>query len=204
MKPEVYSTIRELCRRSLDLGAYPISESCGRLIKLIVKLLLEARGEIKAVEVGTGIGCSTMWIVTGILELGGRGEVYTIEKNTLRYAEAEKTLMKVTDESMASLVRRIVKIIHGDALNIIPQLKFHVDFAFLDGKKEEYIDYLKLLKPKMPEGSILAAHNVISHGGILKEFIDAITGEEWETVIVPIDPGGLSISVRKPYSSISP
>jgi len=192
----MYDAIRKLCSRSLDLGAYPISENCGKLLKLIVKLLAEARGEVKAVEVGSGIGCSTLWIAAGIIESNGKGEVYAIEKDLTRYSELKRTIKEATSGNTNQLLERIIKTLYGDAIEIIPKLNFDIDFAFLDGSKEEYVDYLKLLAPKMKAGSILTAHNVISHRGMLKEFIEAITSAEWDTMIVPIDAGGLSISLK--------
>ncbi len=192
----MYEFIRELCGRSLDLGAYPISENCGKLLKLIVNLLSEARGEVKAVEVGSGIGCSTLWIAAGIIESNGKGMIYAIEKDSERYSKLKRTIEEAMSRGISQLLGRIVKTVYGDARKIIPKFNFNVDFAFLDGSKEEYVDYLKLLAPKMKAGSILTAHNVISHRGLLKEFIELITSGGWETIIVPVDAGGLSISLK--------
>ena len=52
-----------------------------------------------------------------------------------------------------------VKIITGNALDVIPTLEGTFDFAFIDAEKSEYLQYLKLAEPKLHEGTVVFADN---------------------------------------------
>src|SRR5207245_11243444 len=61
----------------------------------------------------------------------------------------------------AGLARR-VKVVAGDALRVIPLLPGRFDFAFIDAEKEDYLDYLRQLEPKLVPGAVIVA----DHTGI--------------------------------------
>ena len=54
----------------------------------------------------------------------------------MRLKRLEKTLLKQTYQPK-------VKIITGDAIEVIPTLQGPFDFAFIDAEKTEYFQYLK-------------------------------------------------------------
>ena len=56
----------------------------------------------------------------------------------------------------------------GDALAIIPKLKFDFDMVFLDADKENYVKYLELISPILKPGGVLLTDNVLWHGKILE------------------------------------
>jgi predicted O-methyltransferase YrrM len=58
----------------------------------------------------------------------------------------------------AGLARR-VKVVAGDALRVIPLLPGRFDFAFVDAEKEDYLDYLRQLEPKLVPGAVVIADN---------------------------------------------
>src|SRR5712664_4712462 len=58
----------------------------------------------------------------------------------------------------AGLDRR-VKVVAGDALRVIPLLPGRFDFAFIDAAKEDYLDYLRQLEPKLVSGAVVVADN---------------------------------------------
>ena len=47
----------------------------------------------------------------------------------------------------------------GDALRAIPLLPGRFDFAFIDAEKEDYLDYVRQLEPKLVPGAIVVADN---------------------------------------------
>jgi len=52
-----------------------------------------------------------------------------------------------------------VKVVTGDALRVIPMLPGRFDFAFIDAGKEDYLEYLRQLEPKLMPGAVVAADN---------------------------------------------
>ena len=52
-----------------------------------------------------------------------------------------------------------MRVIVGDALRVIPLLPGRFDFALLDARKEDYLDYLRQLEPKAAPGAVVVADN---------------------------------------------
>src|SRR3990172_4739769 len=52
-----------------------------------------------------------------------------------------------------------IKGVVGDALRVLPFLRGPVDFMLLDAKKEDYLDYLKAVEPRLVKGALTAADN---------------------------------------------
>src|SRR5207247_4460405 len=59
---------------------------------------------------------------------------------------------------VAGLGRR-VKVVGGDALRVLPLLSGRFDFVFIDAVKEDYLDYLRQLEPKLVPGAVVVADN---------------------------------------------
>lgn len=152
---------------------------------------------VNIVEVGTGVGYSTLWLAKGLIDSGAEGKIYTIESASRRAEIARYNLKKVTSIKGLERLTNYVKIIYGDALDVIPELNIDIDFAFMDGRKKEYLQYLELMLPRLKKGALVTAHNTISHRGRMEDFINEIMNpNEWNTVIIPID-AGLSLSIKK-------
>jgi predicted O-methyltransferase YrrM len=47
----------------------------------------------------------------------------------------------------------------GDALRVIPLLPGRFDFVLIDAAKEDYLDYLRQLEPKLLPGAVVVADN---------------------------------------------
>jgi predicted O-methyltransferase YrrM len=61
-----------------------------------------------------------------------------------------------------------IRLIIGDALEIIPTLDDVFDLVFIDADKEQYVDYYKLAKEKLRPGGFIIADNVIWSGKVLE------------------------------------
>ena len=84
-------------------------------------------------------------------------------------------------------------------LEVLGELPGPLHLAFIDGRKDQYPNYLRLLEPKMPEGSLLLAHNAIwPPSRDVAEFLTYLSrpGSGWLTVILPVDPAGVSLSIK--------
>ena len=78
-------------------------------------------------------------------ELDDKAEIVTIEIHRDEAELAGKNIVRAN-------IPAKVKIIIGDALQVIPTLKGQFDFAFIDAEKSEYLQYLKLAEGKVTEG----------------------------------------------------
>ncbi len=108
----------------------------------------------RVLELGTAIAYTTIRIAR---ELKGKAQIHTIEKSTDNIATAKRFIQK-------SRVGSRIKLLEGDALNIMPQLKKKYDVIFLDADKEDYrrlFDYSMVL---LKRGGVMIVDNLLWHG----------------------------------------
>lgn len=115
-------------------------------------------------EIGGCVGFSAL---NFILAMGEEGQVTTIEVTPQR-AEILRANM------IAAGVSRRVKVLEGDAKNIIPTLTDRYDCVFIDAMKREYMSYLKLAEDKLSPGCLIIADNVQSHADKMQDFLQYI------------------------------
>jgi predicted O-methyltransferase YrrM len=101
------------------------------------------------VEVGTGVGYSTFWLAKGLIDSETPGKVYTIENVSKRIEITRYNLKKMANIKGLEKMMNYVELIFGDALEVLPKLHIEIDFTFIDGRKEEYFNYLKLMVPQL-------------------------------------------------------
>jgi caffeoyl-CoA O-methyltransferase len=161
-----------------------VSPADGRLLRL----LTEAIGAKRVVEIGTSIGYSGIWFCLALRKTGGH--LYTHEINPERIQLAKANFEKAG-------VSHLVTIIEGDAHETVLQHKEPIDILFLDADKEGYIDYLQKLLPLVRSGGLIIAHNVRSPGPDPR-FIEAITqNPELETAFLLMEGAGVSVTLKK-------
>ena len=128
----------------------------GNFLAIISKLIKP----FNVLEIGTYTGYSTLCIAEG---LNPAGIIHTIDKN-------EELLQIQNKYFEKSGLRNQIKQYTGDALAIIPKLKFDFDMVFLDADKENYVKYLELISPILKPGGVLLTDNVLWHGKILESY----------------------------------
>ena len=167
----------------------------GNFLAIISKLIKP----INVLEIGTYTGYSTLCIAKG---LNPAGMIHTIDKN-------EELLQIQNKYFEKSGLRNQIKQYTGDALAIIPKLKFDFDMVFLDADKENYVKYLELISPILKPAGVLLTDNVLWHGKILKssENQDRVTrlidnfnkkileDKSLKTVMLPIRDG-ISLTLK--------
>ena len=119
--------------------------------KIIAQVIQDYKPR-KILEIGTLYGYSAILMSSMFVEENG-GKVITIEVDKGFATIARKN---IEDAALANKVDVIV----GDALEIIPKLREKFDMVFLDGTKEEYFKYLKLVEQKLEKGAVVVADNV--------------------------------------------
>ena len=108
----------------------------------------------RVLELGTAIAYSTIRVAR---QLDGKSVIHSIEKSQENISVAKEFIAK------SGLSARI-KLLEGDAINVMPQLKKKYDIIFLDADKEDYkrlFDYSLVLLRK---GGLLIVDNLLWHG----------------------------------------
>ncbi|HET9057258.1 MAG TPA: O-methyltransferase [Chitinophagaceae bacterium] len=127
----------------------------GKFLELISKIAQPRR----ILEIGTFTGYSAVCLAKGLAQ---DGILHTIE---LRKEDAEQSRNNFIKAGFADKI-----ISHtGNALDIIPTLAEEWDLVFIDADKPGYIEYFKLVLPRLKKGGIILADNVLFHGEVLQE-----------------------------------
>ena len=143
----------------------------------------------KGLEVGTSNGYSAIWMGLGLRKMGGR--LITLEVDQRRASLARKNFAHAK-------LGEVIELREGDALEIIPQLKGPFDFVFIDAWKPDYIRYFRLLYPKIRPGGAILAHNVLSHGKEMQDFLEVIENHsDLKTRIERRSQAGISVSIKR-------
>ncbi|HXG25268.1 MAG TPA: O-methyltransferase [Candidatus Binatia bacterium] len=177
-----------------------LSRDSGRFLGAI------AASRRRVVEVGTAIGYSTLWMA---LALPSDGRIVTIDPDRSRTGRAREfwRAAGVPDDRIA--------VVNAPALEAFrsaePLLDGPFDLAFIDALKEEYLEYLEALRPRLAPGAMIVADNVLWSGRVsggrpsrpgdgtddLREFCARVSADpDFETTILPIGDGLLVATLR--------
>jgi predicted O-methyltransferase YrrM len=125
----------------------------GKFLEFLSRMIQPAA----ILEIGTYTGYSALCLAKG-LKPGGK--LHTIEINDELQPIIETYIRK------AGLEEAIV--LHtGDARKIIPSLKEEFDLVFIDGDKEQYLEYYKAVLVKIRTGGTIVADNVLWNGKVI-------------------------------------
>ena len=160
----------------------------GALLRHIVLMLKPQR----ILEIGTFSGYSTIWMA-GALPEGGR--IDTLEINDEMEALIREGFARagVTDR---------VRLLIGDALDILPMIDGTYDLVYIDGNKREYVAYYQSVIDLVRPGGWILADNVLWDGQVavgdprsqqtrsIQAFNDLVVGDERvENFILPLRDG---------------
>jgi len=146
---EVWNSLSEAeIGRRLDEFLLPVGRAAGTLINLIIR----EGGARRILEVGSSYGYSTAWLAEAARAVGGK--VISLE---LRAAKTEYARAQLARAGLADYVEFRV----GDALESLAQLPGPFDFVLIDLWKDLYVRVFDLLYPKLAQGAMLVADNML-------------------------------------------
>jgi predicted O-methyltransferase YrrM len=148
----VLHEIEEMGKRSFIPSIGPVK---GRILAEVVK----SHKPRKIPEVGSLYGYSAILIAKNS---PAGAEITTVEKNPEHARITEQNVERARLENQ-------IKIIQGDAREILSKLPGPFDLVFLDAEKTQYLENLKSIEDKLHQGSVIVADNV----GVFK---DQMTG----------------------------
>jgi predicted O-methyltransferase YrrM len=188
-QPEVWATpkaetvLREIEKRANNEFLPIVGSEKG---KVIIETLRKVKPK-RVLEVGTLIGYSA--ILMG-KELDDDAQIITIEIHADEAETAEENIRKAA-------IPPKVKVITGDALQVIPKLKGRFDLVFIDAAKNEYLDYLRLAEDKLCEGAVIVADNAGIFAKQMKNYLDYVrTSGKYRSKYVQVGVDGIEISVK--------
>jgi len=135
-----------LMERATTLWAIPI---IGRAKGRLIARLIDKHRPANALEIGSLLGYSAILIAGS---MPPKGRLTCIEANPFLASLVEANV------ETAGLAKR-VRVVPGDALRAIPLLPGRFDFALIDAEKEDYLEYLRQLEPKLRPGAVVVADN---------------------------------------------
>ena len=138
-------------------------------------------------EVGTLIGYSAILMEK---ELNEKAEIITIEIHPDETEIAGENIFKAN-------IPPKVKIITGDAVEVIPTLNGPFDFVFIDAEKSEYFQYLRLAEDKLRKGAVIVADNAGIFADQMNDYLDYVRNSgKYQSRYVQVGDDGLEISVK--------
>ena len=114
----------------------------------------------RILEIGTAIGFSAINF-SKYLDEGGR--IDTIEIESLRVQQAIENIEKVG-------VQDKIRVLEGDALDILPYLTEKYDVIFIDASKGKYLEFFEHALRLSPVGGWIIADNVLYKGMVLSDY----------------------------------
>lgn len=182
----IADTLSYMERVGKEQGWLTVPPEHGRFLWL----LIEATRPRKVLEVGSAFGYATLWLARG--QGGGEGaQITSIELLEDRVEIARQMLTR------AGVIGR-VRLITGDAFEVVPELPDTYDFIFLDAAKADYHRFYELLLPRLRRGGLLVAHNVFSRAEEVRPFLERIEQDERViSSVVKIGDDGFALCVRR-------
>ena len=128
-------------------------------LEYITSMLAEIK-PFRLLEVGTAIGFSAISFSKYLAE-GGR--IDTIEIESLRVEQALENIEKVG-------VQDKIRVLEGDALDVLPYLTEKYDVVFIDAAKGKYNEFFEHAMRLCKSGGYIIADNVLYKGMVQSDY----------------------------------
>lgn len=178
-----------------ELGVAPIGAGSGALLRFVAKAI-NAR---HVVEVGTGTGVSTLWLLRGMVP---DGIITSIDHEVEHQRVARETL------AAADVLSGRFRLIAGRALEVLPRLADGAyDLVLIDADKSEYTLYLEQALRLLRPGGVIAFDNALWHDKVadpaqrdavtvaLRDLVTLVRGHEGLTPVLVPSGDGLLLAV---------
>ena len=145
----------------------------GRVLSMLSKMIRPNA----ILEIGTYTGYSALCLAEG---LSAHGTLLTIDKNMELYDRANAYF---SESEFASKIRML----KGNALAVVPDLKQKWDLIFIDADKENYQKYYDLTLPNLNKGGFIIADNVLWSGKVIdanENDVDTIALRSFNTSLI--------------------
>lgn len=194
-EPEILRNLRRETYRKTTQPHMISGYQQGRLLTIISKILQPSN----ILEIGTFTGYAALCMAQGLAE---NGKLTTLDINEdLAYIPRKYFAESEFSNKIEFLIQ--------DAKEFLKQSDEVYDLVFIDADKENYVEYFKLIKPRLKTGSVVMFDNVLWYGKVLednpkqtstqkiKELNEMIAKDaDFENLILPLRDG-LNVLRRK-------
>ena len=181
-----------------ELGCVPVAPGAGAALRMLAATI-----DAKAVvEVGTGAGVGSVWLLRG---MRADGVLTTVDVEPEHQRAARETLTE------AGIPANRVRLISGLALEVLPRLTDGgYDLVFVDADKKEYPGYLEQALRLLRPGGLVVFDNALWHGRVadpairdedttaIRELGRAVREDERLTTAMLPCGDGLLCAVKRP------
>jgi predicted O-methyltransferase YrrM len=138
--------IAALRRHSIELGVEPITPATGAQLAVVAA----ASSATNIIEIGTGIGVSGLWLLTG----APTATLTSIDIETDYQQTAKKAFLE------AGLPANHIRLITGRAREVLPRMNEQsYDIVFVDADPQSVIEYVEHgLRLVRSGGTVMVAH----------------------------------------------
>jgi len=185
--PKSDAVLAEMERYASKRDIPIIGPACGRLLMLLTQI----SGAKRIFEMGSAIGYSTIWFARAA---GTDATVYYTD------GDPENAERAATNFERAGVADR-VRILTGDAVELIDSVTGNFDLILIDVNKRQYPAALEKAVPRLRSGGLLVTDNVLWYGRAASQAKDEDTraiqkfnravyaAKDLFTVIVPLRDG---------------
>lgn len=170
----------------IDQFLLAVGPDTGRLLNILARGLKAPR----ILELGTSYGYSGIWLAEAARATGGR--VTTMELADYKSQHAREMAEKA---GLASHIDHQV----GDAVKLIGELSFGIDFVLVDLWKDLYVPCLEAFYPKLNPGAIIVADNIFLPDPVAaKLYVEAVRAKPGITSVTLPVGSGIEVSRYEP------
>jgi predicted O-methyltransferase YrrM len=148
--PRRKPVVREMEQYAARHGVPIVGPACARMLYQLASMA----GAKRVFEMGSAIGYSTLWLARAV---GPQGCVYYTDSDPANARRAEDYLGR------AGMLER-VRILTGDALDVLKATPGTFDMIFNDVLKKDYPKVFKLAVPRLRPGGLFVTDNVLWSG----------------------------------------
>ena len=176
----------DAAEREQGLPAAERSRAVARTTGQFLFALVAPQWDCEVLEIGASRGYSSVWLGTGVRQLGGH--LTSLESDPAKVAAWRANTAEAGLEEWVDLIE-------GDARETLPEIDDVFDIVFLDAEKDDYEQHFQAVRKKLEPGALVVADNVLSHAETLGAYVAARQADPTlESVTIPLDRG-LELSV---------
>ncbi len=132
-----------------------VGPACGRMLYQLARLA----GVQRVFEMGSAIGYSTLWLARAV---GPNGTVFYTDSDPANAQRAEASFRRAG-------VQDRVRILTGDALEMLKSTQGEFDLIFNDVSKAQYPEVFRLAVPRLRSGGLFVTDNVLWSGRVARK-----------------------------------
>lgn len=173
-------------------------------MKSFLRVILQMHRPMRILEVGTAVGFSALLMAENT---DPDCRITTIENYPPRIAKAKENLAGCE-------AGKKIRLLEGDAMDILKELEGPFDLVFMDAAKGQYLNFLPEVKRLLRPGGLLVSDNILQEGDILeshfavarrdrtihkrmREYLYELKNSpDWNTSILPVGDGAV-VSIRQ-------